>query len=54
MAGIAVGYWSSTDEIKRSWSVDRVFLPSIDEIERTDKIKGWKRAVSYALKREEE
>ena len=28
LAGLAVGYWSSLDEIKRQWQADRVFRPS--------------------------
>lgn len=31
LAGLAVGYWSSIDEIRKQWQVDRVFEPSWDE-----------------------
>ena len=46
LAGLAVGYWSGTDEIRKNWSVDRRFEPKIPEDERTRRIKGWKKAVS--------
>lgn len=31
LAGLAVGYWSSIDEIRKQWQVDRIFEPSWDE-----------------------
>lgn len=48
LAGLAVGYWSSTDEIYANRALDRSFIPSLDETERVKKIKGWNRAVRYA------
>ena len=48
LAGLAVGYWQSTDEVVRNWSVDRTFLPNISAEERTRRIKGWNKAVRCA------
>ncbi len=31
LAGLAVGYWSGVDEIRKQWHVDRVFEPSWEE-----------------------
>ena len=45
LAGLAVGYWKNTDEIKANWAVDRSFSPEISEEERTTRVKGWKKAV---------
>jgi glycerol kinase len=45
LAGLAVGYWNSTDEIIENREVDRVFVPEMGEEERTRKIAGWKKAV---------
>lgn len=45
LAGLAVGYWSSTDEVVKNWSVDRTFLPQITAEERAKRIKGWNKAV---------
>ena len=48
LAGLAVNYWSSIDEIRKQWQVDRIFSPQLKEDETTDLIKGWKRAVKAA------
>ena len=48
LAGLAVGYWQSTEDITRNWSVDRVFQPAISEEERAKRIKGWNKAVRCA------
>ncbi len=45
LAGLAVGYWKSLDEIRSNWSVDRVFHREIPEEERENRLKGWSRAV---------
>ena len=45
LAGLAVGYWKNTDEIRRNWAVDRRFEPSIAEADRKSRLKGWKKAV---------
>ena len=29
LAGLAVGYWKSTDDVLQNWSVDRTFTPNI-------------------------
>ena len=49
LAGLAVGYWESKEEVIRNWDVDRVFKPKLDDEEREKKIKGWKKAVKYAF-----
>ena len=56
LAGLAVGYWQSAEDITRNWSVDRVFCPAISEEERTRRIKGWNKAVrcAYHWARDEE
>ena len=56
LAGLAVGYWSSTDEVVRNWAVDRTFAPQITEQERAKRIKGWNKAVrcSYHWAEDEE
>ena len=48
LAGLAVGYWKSPEEIRRNWSVDRSFDPRISSEERAQRITGWKKAVSRA------
>jgi glycerol kinase len=44
LAGLAVGFWRSADEIQQQWKVERVFSPSEEAVSET-LIKGWRRAV---------
>ncbi len=45
-AGIAVGYWSGTDELRRNWAVDKTWQPQMDPAERQKGIGQWKKAVT--------
>ena len=49
LAGLAVGYWASKEDVKKNWSIDSVFEPKISREEREAKIKGWNKAVKYAF-----
>jgi glycerol kinase len=49
LAGLSVGYWSSTEDIARQWSVDRRFQPAADGKHVEDLLKGWQRAVRAAI-----
>ena len=49
LAGLAVGYWSSKEDVVKNWAIDRTFEPSIQEEERAQKIKGWNKAVKYSF-----
>ena len=48
LAGLAVGYWKDRDDVISNWELDRTFEPFIPEEERAVRIKGWKKAVTYA------
>lgn len=48
-AGLAVGVWSSTDELKDLWSVAEVWNPSMETAKRMAFLAGWKKAVSKSL-----
>lgn len=48
LAGIAVGYWESMEEVKANWEIDRIFEPDIEEKTRESMLAGWKRAVQYS------
>ena len=48
LAGLATGYWSGTEEVRKNWASDRIFEPAIGEKARQEKLKGWKKAVKYA------
>lgn len=48
LAGLAVGYWESKEEISRLLRLERIFTPEIDEEKRTALYNGWKKAVQAA------
>ncbi|MCA0934738.1 glycerol kinase GlpK [Vibrio alginolyticus] len=48
LAGLAVGYWDSLDELKDKAVIDRTFEPHDDEDKRNRRYRGWKRAVKCA------
>ena len=56
LAGLAVEYWKSKEEVIKNWEIDKVFTPQICEENRTKKIKGWHKAVgcSYGWAKEDE
>ena len=48
LAGLAVGYWDSLDEIKAQWQVERCFAPSGEDM--TPAREGWKDAIERTVK----
>ncbi len=55
LAGLAVGYWKNTEDVKRNWGIDKIFVPVIESEKREKMLEGWKRAVtcSYGWAKEE-
>jgi glycerol kinase len=49
LAGLAVGYWESKEDVVRNCSMERTFLPAIGEAERQEKLIGWEQAVKRAF-----
>jgi glycerol kinase len=49
LAGLAVGYWSTVDEISSQWKVSGTFNPSMDEEQAKGLIKNWQRAVNAVI-----
>jgi glycerol kinase len=45
LAGLAVGYWSTVDEVVACWKRDRYFEPLLSEERREELYYGWQRAV---------
>ncbi len=45
LAGLAVGFWNSADEVAARWKVDRRFEPAMSREEATDRVRQWSRAV---------
>ena len=48
LAGLAVGFWGSLDELSNKAVIDRSFVPHLDETKRNKRYRGWKRAVKCA------
>ncbi|MFF2447813.1 glycerol kinase GlpK [Neobacillus sp. NPDC058068] len=48
LAGLAVGYWESQEEIATQWNMDKAFTPDMAEEERETLYTGWKKAVNAA------
>ena len=49
LAGLAVGYWNSKEDVIKNWAVNKIFSPIMGEDERERKIKGWNKAVKYSF-----
>ncbi len=48
LAGLAVGFYESKEELLDNYKKDRMFMPIIDEDKREELYAGWKRAVRAA------
>jgi len=49
LAGLAVGFWSGIDEIRKVWELNRTFIPERDNAFREASYAGWKKAVRLQL-----
>lgn len=49
LAGLAVEFYNNKDEIKKSWIIDREFIPNMSDDKRNLLYKGWKKAVNRSL-----
>lgn len=49
LAGLAVKFWESLDDVRASWETETVFRPEMDETHRDGLLKGWQKAVKTAL-----
>ena len=45
LAGLAVGYWNSIDEIKQQWKVEKTFIPEVGMVEFNKIIENWNKAL---------
>jgi len=48
LAGLAIGYWESQEEIAKQWKIDNRFMREISEEKRLALYQGWQRAVEAA------
>jgi len=49
LAGLAVGFWDNIEEMKKHWSPDRVFSPSMDKEIVNTHITNWQQALEKAM-----
>lgn len=49
LAGMAVGYWKGTDDIRENWALSRTFEPDMEEEKRKKLVRGWKKAVKCSF-----
>ena len=49
LAGLAVGFWSGIDEVRRHWCAERVFTPGMDEKQLASAKAGWAEAIERTL-----
>jgi glycerol kinase len=49
LAGLAVGFWKSADEISNYWQQEKLFTSQMEDSTRNELMKGWQRAVKSAI-----
>ncbi|MEC1521567.1 glycerol kinase GlpK [Neobacillus niacini] len=49
LAGLAVGFWESQEEIAKQWAVERTILPKMSDENRIRLYDGWKKAVKATM-----
>ncbi len=49
LAGLAVGFWKNTEEIKTNWELAETFYPDMTRERRESLIAGWKKAVQRSF-----
>ena len=45
LAGLAVGFWKSREEIRSQWTLDSLYTPTMEEERRGELLRGWHKAV---------
>jgi glycerol kinase len=48
-AGLAVGFWSGLDELKRQWAEEKRWLPLTEHAYREGQYRGWQKALERTL-----
>jgi glycerol kinase len=48
-AGLAVGFWNTTDELRQNWNEAKRWQPTWDDEQRATGYAGWKKAVNRTL-----
>jgi glycerol kinase len=45
-AGLAVGFWADLDELRANWREERRFEPTMDAVERAERMRIWRKAIT--------
>ncbi len=48
-AGLAVGFFSDLDELRSKWSVDRTWKPHVEDVQRDNLYRQWRKAVTRSF-----
>jgi glycerol kinase len=48
-AGLAVGYWRNTDDLRANWGVDKTWIPTMADDKRAHYYKSWQKAVQRSF-----
>lgn len=54
LAGLAVGFWDSKEEIAKKWAASQKYSPNLDADVKEKLYRGWKKAVERSKEWEEE
>jgi glycerol kinase len=46
LAGLAVGYWTSQQELKDNWAISKSFNPSMQDKKKAQLLEGWHKAIN--------
>ncbi len=49
LAGLAIGFWKSIDDLQQQWQIDKTFSSEITDEKRNELTKGWHTAVKASL-----
>ncbi len=49
LAGLAVSFWVSIDELQAQWKVEKKFIAQVTDEKRTALLNGWKKAINATL-----
>lgn len=49
LAGLAVGYWKSVEDIQQQWQIDKTFTSAMNDDTRNQLTFGWQRAVNTTI-----
>ena len=49
LAGLATGYWTSKEDVKENWQIDKIFEPAMEKEQADALIEGWHDAVKRSF-----